>query len=151
VSDRIIVMNAARIAQDGAPRQLYELPASRFVADFIGDANLLAVTVRRLDAVMAAVELGPLTLRLPHRGAPDGPAELSVRPQAIRLQLPGSGLPARILKAAYLGSHMEYEVSIDGQPAEIFVIAADVANPLPAGTDIGVTFDETALAIVPPP
>ena len=150
VSDRIIVMNTARIAQDGTPRQLYELPASRFVADFIGDANLLAVTVRRLDAVMAAVELGSLTLRLPHRGAADGAAELAVRPQAIRLLAPGSGLPGRIVKAAYLGSHMEYEVALAGQHGEIFVIAADVANPLAAGTEIGVGFDETALAVVPP-
>src|SRR6185437_10422325 len=39
VSDRIIVMSQARIAQDGTPRALYERPANRFVADFIGDAN----------------------------------------------------------------------------------------------------------------
>ena len=39
VSDRIIVMSQARIAQDGTPRELYEQPASRFVADFIGNAN----------------------------------------------------------------------------------------------------------------
>jgi ABC-type Fe3+/spermidine/putrescine transport system ATPase subunit len=49
VSDRVIVMNAGRIAQDAAPRALYEQPASRFIADFIGDANLLPVTVRRTD------------------------------------------------------------------------------------------------------
>jgi len=45
VSDRVIVMNAGRIAQDGSPRELYEQPVSRFVADFIGDANLMPVTV----------------------------------------------------------------------------------------------------------
>jgi iron(III) transport system ATP-binding protein len=150
VSDRIIVMNAARIAQDGTPRELYELPASRFVADFIGDANLLAVTVRRVDGVMAAVELGPLTLHLPHRGAADGAAELSVRPQAIRLHPAGSGLPGRILKAAYLGSHMEYEVALAGQEGEIFVIAPDVASPLAAGSEVGVSFDANGLAVVPP-
>src|SRR5580700_1739753 len=45
VSDRIIVMSNARIAQIGAPRELYDAPASRFVADFMGDANLLPVWV----------------------------------------------------------------------------------------------------------
>ena len=50
VSDRIIVMSQARIAQDGTPRDLYEQPASRFVADFIGNANLLPVALRHLDA-----------------------------------------------------------------------------------------------------
>jgi iron(III) transport system ATP-binding protein len=150
VSDRIIVMNAARIAQDGAPRDLYERPASRFVADFIGDANLLAVTVRRLDAVMAEVALGPLSLRLPHRGAADGAAELSVRPQAIRLNPAGGSLAGRIVKAAYLGSHMEYEVALAGQQGEIFVVALDVSNPLAAGSEVGVSFDETGVAVVPP-
>src|SRR5260370_23609637 len=53
VSDRIIVMSAARIAQDGTPRELYEAPASRFVADFIADANLLPVVVRRGDRAIA--------------------------------------------------------------------------------------------------
>ena len=150
VSDRIIVMNAARIAQDGTPRDLYELPASRFVADFIGDANLLAVIVRRVDTDMAEVALGALTLRLPHRGATDGAAELSVRPQAIRLHPSGGLLPGRITKAAYLGSHMEYEVALAGQPGEILVVAPDVANPLAAGSDVGVSFDATGLAVVPP-
>ena len=45
VSDRIIVMSNARIAQDGTPRELYERPASLFVADFIGDANLVDAEV----------------------------------------------------------------------------------------------------------
>ncbi|MBZ9894477.1 MULTISPECIES: hypothetical protein [unclassified Mesorhizobium] len=44
VSDRIIVMNAGKIAQDGTPRQLYNQPDNRFIADFMGDANLIPVT-----------------------------------------------------------------------------------------------------------
>ena len=42
ISDRIVVMSMARIAQDGTPRGLYEQPNSHFVADFIGDANIVA-------------------------------------------------------------------------------------------------------------
>ena len=45
ISDRIMVMNMARIAQDGTPRGLYEQPNSHFVADFIGDANIVPVTI----------------------------------------------------------------------------------------------------------
>src|SRR5262249_45989986 len=92
VSDRVIVMNHACIAQDGTPRDLYERPRSRFVADFVGESNVLPVTIRRADAETAEVALGGLTLRLPHHGAGDGPGELSVRPQAIRLLPPGDGL-----------------------------------------------------------
>ena len=150
VSDRIIVMNHARIAQDGTPRELYEQPCTRFVADFIGDSNLLAATIRRTEAAMAEVQLGTLTLCLPHRGAPDGPAELSARPEAIRLLPAGNGLRGHVLKAAYLGSHMEYEIALEGQTGEIFVVHPDIASPIPPGTEVGVAFDESGLAIVPP-
>ena len=153
VSDRIIVMNAGKIAQDAAPRALYEQPASRFIADFIGDANLLPITLHRLDATMATVRLGSLTLTLPHRGAQDGPAELAVRPNAIRpnaISLDGTpGLPARITKAAYLGSHMEYEFAIDGVADNVFVILPDVANPLTPGMTVNITLDPAGVAVVP--
>ncbi len=148
VSDRVIVMNAGRIAQDGAPRALYEQPASRFIADFIGDANLVPVTLRRLDDHLATVTLAGLTLTLPHRGAADGVAELAIRPHAVRLDAAG-GLPGRIAKAAYLGSHMEYEVAVDGVLHELFVVGQDVAAPLTAGRPVTLTFDPAGLAVVP--
>jgi iron(III) transport system ATP-binding protein len=148
VSDRVIVMNGGRIAQDAAPRALYEQPASRFIADFIGDANLLPVMLRRNGDVMASVTLGSITLNLPHRGAQDGPAELAVRPHSVRLDASG-GLPGKIAKAAYLGSHMEYEVAIEGVAGEVFVIGLDVAAPYTAGQAVGVAFDPAGLAVVP--
>ena len=148
VSDRVIVMNQGRIAQDAAPRELYEQPSSRFIADFIGDANLLPVTIRRLDATMAEVALGSIILTLPHRGAQDGPAELAVRPHAIRLDAQ-SGLPGRITKAAYLGSHMEYEVALEGVADGVFVIGLDVATPSIVGQAVVVGFTPGGLAVVP--
>ena len=68
VSDRIIVMNRAVIAQDGAPRDLYDAPADAFVADFIGEANVLPCEVVSVDGGKASVKLGDITLRLPARG-----------------------------------------------------------------------------------
>ena len=60
-------MNMARIVQDGTPRGLYERPISHFVADFIGDANIVPVTVESRQGELASVRLGPLMLTLPHR------------------------------------------------------------------------------------
>src|SRR5436190_690477 len=73
VSDRIIVMNKAAIAQEGAPRELYEQPRDVFVAGFMGDANRVRGTLTRVDATRGDVTLGPLRLSLPHDGMPDGP------------------------------------------------------------------------------
>ncbi|MDR3534409.1 MAG: ABC transporter ATP-binding protein, partial [Rhodopila sp.] len=152
VSDRVIVMNAGRIAQDGSPRELYEQPVSRFVADFIGDANLMPVTVHGIDEATAAVSLGAITLSLPRRGLADGAAELAVRPQALRLAHGAIGpvLPGQIRKASYLGSHMEYEVALDGIAGEFFVSDPDVARPLAAGDPAGILVDPAAVALVPP-
>ena len=152
ISDRIMVMSMARIAQDGTPRGLYELPASHFVADFIGDANIVPVVIERREGDMALVRLGPLTLTLPHRGAAEGPAELSIRPQSLLLA-PGAAaadaLAGRIAKAAYLGSHMEYGVVADGLTRELFVMAPDVASPFSHGADVAIRLAPSGVALVP--
>ena len=148
VSDRIIVMSQARIAQDGTPRELYEQPASRFVADFIGNANLIPVTLRHLDAVRGEAMLTTLPLAVAHRGVPAGPALLAVRPHAVRLSPTGDGIPGRIAHAAYLGGHMEFAVALDGIAAELFAIAPETATPLAAGQAVRVTFDPAGLAVV---
>src|SRR5215211_1547533 len=85
VSDRIIVMSNARIAQSGTPRELYEAPADHFVADFIGDANVLDATIVSIAGPTAQVNVGSLSLQLPHRNASQGPVKLAVRPDAILL------------------------------------------------------------------
>ncbi|UFN49185.1 ABC transporter ATP-binding protein [Roseomonas sp. OT10] len=152
VSDRIIVMRGGVIVQDGAPRDLYERPSSRFIADFIGNANLLPVTLRREDETVAQVRLGPLLLRLPHRGLADGPAELAVRPQCLRLT-PGAAtadaVPGTVRKAAYLGDHMEYEVVLEGVPDDVLVIDPDVLSALPEGSAVGVRIDADGAVVVP--
>jgi len=85
VSDRIIVMSNARIAQSGTPRELYEAPADLFVADFIGDANIVDGIITEERGDRALVSLGGLTLDLPRRNVKAGPAKLAVRPDAFHL------------------------------------------------------------------
>src|SRR6185437_1230880 len=124
VSDRIIVMRSARVAQDGTPRELYNAPASRFVADFMGDANLLEATVGAHRSEVAEVRVGPLSLDLPHRGIAPGAAALAVRPHAVQLAAGPAGkkdgIEGRVTKAAYLGDHMEYTVTTVSPEAELF-------------------------------
>ena len=152
VSDRIIVMKEARIVQDGSPRDLYERPADRFIADFIGNANILSATVVHDNGGMATVRLGALELHLPARGAASGPGQLAVRPQAFRLHPggPNAGeLGAEVRKVAYLGSHMEYGLALDGQEIEVFVIDGNVALPHAVGARVGVSIDPSGAAIIP--
>jgi len=146
VSDRIIVMNGGRIAQDGPPRALYERPASRFIADFIGNANLAEVTVARVDAERVEVTLGVTRLVLPDATAVAGPALLAIRPTAIGW---GEALTGQVTKAAYLGSHMEYEIAVPGVAEPLFAIVHDVAHPRAIGASVAIGFDASGLALVP--
>jgi iron(III) transport system ATP-binding protein len=135
VSDLIVVMSAGRIAQAGAPRSLYEAPESRFVADFMGEANLLAATIAAVRDGVAAVALGPLRLHLPARGLPPGPATLAVRPQALALSRAGAGaaagIEAVIRSATYLGSQMEY--LLETEAGTLLAIAPPSAEDFAAG------------------
>ncbi|RMF37210.1 MAG: ABC transporter ATP-binding protein, partial [Alphaproteobacteria bacterium] len=88
ISDRVVVMESGRILQAGSPRELYERPDSRFVADFIGDANLLDAEITGVSDGMATVRLGGMELALPARGLPPGPATVAVRPHAVRISAP---------------------------------------------------------------
>ncbi len=77
MGDRIVLLQGGRVAQLGAPEDLYLRPASRFVADFLGEVNRLPVTVA---GGSADTPFGRLPAQLP-----DGPAEALIRPEGLRL------------------------------------------------------------------
>ena len=148
VSDRIIVMNKAVIAQEGAPRELYEQPRDSFVAGFMGDANRVRGVIRRRDAVLADVKLGPVTLTLPHGGAPDGECEVAIRPEAIEFRVDsGAPIEATVRKASYLGQLMEY--TLDTSIGPLFVISIAVDRPLDVGASVGVTLANHGIVVIP--
>ena len=89
MSDRLVVMNAGRIEQLGSPRELYEHPATRFVANFIGTSNILTGRLERRGDAWALAGLGPdeRVLVADAGDAQDGQdVELAVRPEKIVLR-----------------------------------------------------------------
>ena len=140
----------AAIAQSGTPRELYEAPVSLFVADFVGDSNLVDAELTSRNGVAGQIRVGGVELRLPHRGAGLGPVKVAVRPESLRLSdapPPGPALEGRIAKAAYLGTHMEYTVST--AVGELFVVDREVTRPAPAGTPVWVSFEDHGVTVVP--
>ena len=148
VSDRIVVMSEARIAQIGTPDELYDRPATRFVADFIGGANLVACEIASSDSDAARVLVGAVELRLPGRGLSPGPATLAIRPHAIRLAREGGdgAIAATVRKATYLGSHMEY--TLDTALGELFCVDGGTEAPFAAGAAARISFAAHGLALV---
>jgi putative spermidine/putrescine transport system ATP-binding protein len=107
LSDRIAVFNHGRIEQVGLGKELYETPATRFVAGFIGDSNFLPVVDVKRSNGSAAVTLpdGTVVDAVPVNGEETaGSKELMVRPQALRFVPDGkNGLPVKVKDVTYLG------------------------------------------------
>jgi iron(III) transport system ATP-binding protein len=149
VSDRIIVMNRAAIAQEGAPRELYEQPSDPFVASFMGDANRVRGVLSHRDGTHGEVHVGNQTLSLPHRGLPDGEVELSIRPESVMLRPPGTtALSGSVRKAAYLGGVMEY--TLDTAIGDLFALSTAVERPFAVGDGVSIELARHGVVLIPP-
>jgi spermidine/putrescine transport system ATP-binding protein len=92
MSDRIAVMKSGKILQIGTPRDIYDHPTHRFVADFIGDINILEGTVERTDGDLATVRLRDGSMVSAHLGtasARSGDVSVAIRPENVRLASAG--------------------------------------------------------------
>lgn len=148
VSDRIVVMNNAVVAQEGAPRELYDGPASAFVADFIGEANILECRIAAVRGGVADVRLGRTRLALPARAMRPGPAKLAVRPDRIVIGNAGAknSLPGRVARATYLGSRIECR--IETAAGDILVFFADAHRLPEQGARVGLTLAKSGPVLV---
>ncbi len=109
MSDRIAVFNAGRVEQVGTPAELYECPATRFVAGFVGEMNFLPGELRDSTAGMARVEVHGelLSAANPHGLRPGQSVVVAVRPERMAVGA-GPGVPATLDGLIYLGNAMRY-------------------------------------------
>ena len=123
VSDRIIVMDEGKISQIGSPRELYEQPKNLFVANFIGDSNILPCTISRSKEKEKILTIGKLKIKKTDVPAKNGAASALIRPEHIKLtsKATTSGLAGTIEKATYIGSKVEYNIKTSVGP--VFVVS----------------------------
>jgi spermidine/putrescine transport system ATP-binding protein len=112
MSDRLAVMRDGRILQIGTPEEIYERPAARFVADFIGDTNLLAAT--RVGPARFRLSSGS-DLDVAEDGPPDTVVTLAIRPERAALAATSLGtLTGMVEQVVYLGTDTTYHVKLPG-------------------------------------
>jgi spermidine/putrescine transport system ATP-binding protein len=149
MSDRIAVMSEGYIQQIGTPRQIYENPANRFVADFIGETNLLQVDVQSVSEGMATVILpGGQPLICPAADHMAGPRHLSIRPERVSIVADGA-LKVTVDRVVYLGTDLQILTHLDGgQPFHIRLQnSARVTVPAP-GAQIALRLEEGAARLL---
>jgi putrescine transport system ATP-binding protein len=127
MASRIAIMNEGKVLQIGAPSEIYETPATRFVADFIGNVNLMEGTLAEDEADHCIVDCGDLKHYVGHgvTGTQGMPVAVAVRPEKIRLSrhapdvedAPGSGFNCAkgvVKNLAYFGSFTVYHLELPG-------------------------------------
>ena len=124
MSDRIAVMSKGRILQVGSPRDIYDRPSQRFVADFIGETNFLEGEVTGTSGHEVAVRLaggGVITAGLPEGFSPSGKVTVVVRPEHADLVKPHAtaDLHGKIENVVYFGTDTHYHVRLNGGHAFI--------------------------------
>jgi iron(III) transport system ATP-binding protein len=147
VSDHVVVMDGGRIAQQGAPEALYEAPASRFLADFMGDANLVdGELLKGPDGTLFSA--GGVAVPVRADAVPAGPATLAVRPHRLRVTRASEGALSGICRrAAYLGSRMEYLVAT--RWGDLLVFDSERRERRQRDDAVGLALDPGEVIVIP--
>ncbi len=148
MSDRIAVMHAGRILQVGPPRQIYNQPSERFVADFIGKSNFLSADVLAVDGRRARLKLSSgreVSAAIPDGIIPDGSVTVVVRPEYTQI-FPRSNdagdLQGVLENIVYLGTDTHYHIRLPDE--SMFVTRSQnqckVTEAFRAGQSVSVVF-----------
>ena len=116
ISDEIVVMGNAVISQVGGPVELYKKPANAFVADFIGEANIVEAEFLGIEGGKARVKVGPFKLSVSYRQEPDKGSlvKLMIRPEDIHIDpRVKKGLKGVVKYAMYEGATNDYAVETE--------------------------------------
>ncbi len=141
MSDHIVVMNQGYIQQEGSPETIYNEPENAFVADFIGDSNIIRSTMIRdelveiLGAKFACVDKG---------FGENKPVDVVIRPEDIELVSPEDGiLQGVVTDLTFKGVHYEMDVETNGR--ELLVHSTKLS---PVGTKVGIKVDPFNIQIM---
>ncbi len=151
MASRIGLLHGGRLAQVGTPAEIYERPNSRFVAGFMGAANILPGTVRTAapDAVLDLHGIGPAQAAGPAPTAAGSALHVALRPERLRIA-PGAAhgvntAPGTVTDSAYRGGTMDHHVRLQGGATLL------VSQPLADGVGAGLLAPGSAVAVSWPP
>lgn len=151
MSDRIVVMHQGIVDQVGTPFEIYNRPATRFVAQFVGTLNLIDASV--LDAAAGRVKVGevPVALNRALPGDGSGRVSLALRPETVALgRREGHGivLSGRIAEVHFLGSVIRVRVVVGDQTVSLDTFNRPDAPPPAIGSTVEISISESDLLVL---
>ena len=149
ISDKIIIMSKGKVEQIGTPREIYYHPKSRFVADFIGEANFLEAKVEAVKGEKAAITVSgqPLEVNNFAGAKPGDTASLVIRPEAAGLSEDGL-LDCKVTLSTFMGSYQYYQAKVGDVTVQITDYNPVNKKIYEVGENVKLNFDPNGVYIL---
>ena len=156
MSDRIVVMNAGKVEQDGTPEDLYHRPRNRFVAEFIGETNLIEGTVRAVDGDAVVINWRGIDLHGSTNGlkaVPGDSAVAALRPENVKCHAEQPGCPTavegRVVNRLFKGNRTLVDIRVGEEQGGVITAHLDPAEAAGLADDrVWISWDRNRLSLL---
>jgi len=148
ISDKVIVMNKAVISQEGSPKDLYSFPKNKFVANFIGDANVVKAEIVNKQSNIYELKLAEMNIKIESDKDLKNSVSVALRPEKIRIETTNNDncINASINNASFVGSSYQYILS--SKLGKLYVISGNTSNPFKVGEEVFLNLDEKDVKVL---
>ena len=148
ISDKVIVMNNAIIAQQGSPKELYNFPKTKFVANFIGDANVVKAEIINQNNNIYEIQLAEMKINIESDQKLESSVSVSLRPEKITISKSPeeNSIYASVNNASFVGN--SYQYIVNSKVGKIYVVSSDTNEIFNVGENVYLKFDEKELRLL---
>ena len=148
ISDKVIVMNKAVIAQQGSPKDLYNFPKNKFVANFIGDANDVSAEIINKQSNTYELKLAEMRVKIENNQDLKDKVTLALRPEKIKIERNNDNncIHATIKNASFVGS--SYQYILNSKIGNLYVVSGDTNDVFKVGEEVFLSIDEKDIKIL---
>ena len=148
ISDKVIVMNNAVIAQEGSPKDLYNNPKNKFVANFIGDANVVSAEIESKEGNSYKLKLAEMKINIINDENISGKISVALRPEKINIQknIIENSIKGKVTNSSFVGN--SYQYIVNSNIGKIYVVSNDTINIFNINDEVFLSFDEKEVKIL---
>ena len=148
ISDNVIVMNKSIIAQEGKPIDLYDNPNTKFVANFIGDANIIKAEATSESDTLHTLKIGEVIVEVNSTKKINKTTSIALRPEKININKnkKENNLIGKIISASFVGNSYQYTISTN--VGIIYVISHDTINNFELNSEVFLSFEKKDIKIL---
>ncbi|MDA8937268.1 ABC transporter ATP-binding protein [Candidatus Pelagibacter sp.] len=148
ISDKVIVMNKAVIAQQGSPKDLYNFPKNKFVANFIGDANDVSAEIINKQSNNYELKLAEMSVKIENNQDLKDKVTIALRPEKIKIKRDNNNncIHATIKNASFVGS--SYQYILNSKIGNLYVVSGNTNDVFKVGEEVFLSFDVQDIKIL---